>query len=181
MKFQIAASELKKALETVNHATANVTTTPILENILITITYNSAVFVSNNLEMAIEYTVSESISIEKEGSFSIPSKLFTSYVGLVQDDIINIELLPDDSLQISSDSWSVKIKKGAWALGERKVWSCITISKPGFRTSQSSKLWRSSLSSKPLTSCWIDNRCESFRVGFPNPDQVKGRFWWSLT
>ena len=60
--------------------------------------------------MAIEYTVSESISIEKEGSFSIPSKLFTSYVSLVQDDSINIELLSDDSLHISSDSWSVKIK-----------------------------------------------------------------------
>jgi DNA polymerase III sliding clamp (beta) subunit (PCNA family) len=104
MKFQIATSELKKALETVNHATANVTTTPILENILINITYNSAIFVSNNLEMAIEYTVSESISIVKEGSFSIPSKLFTSYVSLVQDDSINIELLSDDSLHISSDS-----------------------------------------------------------------------------
>lgn len=110
MKFQISTSELKKALETVNHATANVTTTPILENILINITYNSAIFVSNNLEMAIEYTVTESISIEKEGSFSIPSKLFTSYVWLVQDDSINIELLSDDSLHISSDSWSVKIK-----------------------------------------------------------------------
>ena len=59
MKFQISTTELQNALSAVNHATASITTTPILENILINATYNSVVFVSNNLEMAIEYTVSE--------------------------------------------------------------------------------------------------------------------------
>jgi DNA polymerase III sliding clamp (beta) subunit (PCNA family) len=66
MKFQISTQELKKALDAVSHATASITTTPILENILITVNYNNVVFVSNNLEMAIEYTVSESIKIDTE-------------------------------------------------------------------------------------------------------------------
>jgi DNA polymerase III sliding clamp (beta) subunit (PCNA family) len=59
MKFQIATSELKKALDIVNHATASISTTPILENILIDVQFKQIIFVSNNLEMAIEYTVSE--------------------------------------------------------------------------------------------------------------------------
>jgi len=110
MKFQISTQELKNALDTVSHATASITTTPILENILITVSYNSVVFVSNNLEMAIEYTVSEWINIDTEWSFSIPSKIFSNYVWLLQDDNLNIELFPDDSLQLKSDSGSIKIK-----------------------------------------------------------------------
>ena len=110
MKFQISTIELKKALDAVNHATASITTTPILENILINATYNSVIFVSNNLEMAIEYTVNESISIEKEWTFSVPSKIFTSYIWLLRDDSVNLELLDDDSLQVKSDSGSIKVK-----------------------------------------------------------------------
>ena len=110
MKFQISTQELKNALDAVSHATASITTTPILENILITVNYNSIIFVSNNLEMAIEYTVSEWINIDTEWSFSIPSKIFSTYVGLLQDDNLNIELFSDDSLQLKSDSGSIKIK-----------------------------------------------------------------------
>ena len=35
MKFSIATEKFKKWLDIVNHATANISTTPILENILI--------------------------------------------------------------------------------------------------------------------------------------------------
>ena len=110
MKFQIATRELKRALDIVNHATASVTTTPILENILIKAKHNSIVFSANNLEMAIEYSVEENLTVANEWDFSVPSKLFTSYIGMVADDRINIELLKDDSLQVSSDSGSIKIK-----------------------------------------------------------------------
>ena len=110
MKFQIATSELKKALDIVNHATASISTTPILENILIDVQFKQIIFVSNNLEMAIEYTVSEWITIETEWKFSVPSKIFSSYVGLLNDDNVSIELLQDDSLHLQSDSGSIKIK-----------------------------------------------------------------------
>jgi DNA polymerase-3 subunit beta len=62
------------------------------------------------LEMAIEYTVSEWITIETEWKFSVPSKIFSSYVGLLNDDNVSIELLQDDSLHLQSDSGSIKIK-----------------------------------------------------------------------
>jgi len=59
MKFTIDTHLLKEALAVVNHATASITTTPILESILIKVNYNNIVFTSNNLEMAIEYVVNE--------------------------------------------------------------------------------------------------------------------------
>ncbi len=110
MKFSISTEQLKKWLEIVNHATASVTTTPILENILIKVNYQNIVLTSNNLEMAIEYVIYDDINIETEGSFCIPSKLFTNYMNLVTDDEVKIELLNDESIKISTGSWKLKLK-----------------------------------------------------------------------
>jgi len=110
MKFTLETQVLKEALSIVNHATANITTTPILENILIKVNFNNIVFTSNNLEMAIEYTVSEWIRDLSEWAFCIPSKLFTSYITLVQDNEISIELLWDNSIKLKSESGDIKIK-----------------------------------------------------------------------
>ncbi|MDR1988546.1 MAG: hypothetical protein LBQ24_07715 [Candidatus Peribacteria bacterium] len=66
MKFSIKTEELKKGLDIVNHATATVSTTPILENILIKVNFKNIVLTGNNLEMAIEYMISDGIKIENE-------------------------------------------------------------------------------------------------------------------
>ena len=110
MKFQITTKKLKEWLDIVSHATANITTTPILENILIKVNYKSIVLTGNNLEMAIEYIIDTDVTISSEGAFSIPSKLFSSYIGLLNDDMCEIELLKNDSIQIKTESWVTKIK-----------------------------------------------------------------------
>lgn len=110
MKFSISTQSLRKWLEVVNHATASISTTPILENILLKVNYKSIVLTSNNLEMAIEYVINEDLNIESEGAFCVPSKLFTNYINLVTDDEIKIELLNDESLKISTWSGKLKIK-----------------------------------------------------------------------
>lgn len=110
MKFKISTEVLKKWLDIVNHATSSITTAPILENILLKVNYNNIVLTWNNLEMAIEYVISEDIEIENEWAFCIPSKLFTNYIWLIQDEEINIELLRDDSIKITNPSWKLKIK-----------------------------------------------------------------------
>jgi len=66
MKFKIQTEVLKKGLDVVNHATASITTTPILENILLKVNFNNIILTSNNLEMAIEYVISDNINIETE-------------------------------------------------------------------------------------------------------------------
>jgi len=110
MKFTIKTDVLKKWLDIVNHATASITTTPILENILIKVNYNNIVLTSNNLEMAIEYVIQDELEIMSEWSFCIPSKLFTSYISLITEDSIKIELLADDSLQVKTPEGKIKIK-----------------------------------------------------------------------
>jgi DNA polymerase-3 subunit beta len=110
MKFTIDTHLLQEALSTVNHATANITTTPILESILIKVNYDNIVFTSNNLEMAIEYIISAWITNLIEGSFCVPSKLFTSYISLVEDNEITIELIKNDSIELKSESGDIKIK-----------------------------------------------------------------------
>lgn len=115
MKFQIRAKTLKEWLDIVNHATASISTTPILENILIKANYNNIVLTSNNLEMAIEHVITEDIKIDWEWAFCIPSKIFTSYISLIEDDNIYIELLKDESIEIKTESGNVKIKwNNAW-------------------------------------------------------------------
>jgi DNA polymerase III sliding clamp (beta) subunit (PCNA family) len=66
MKFKIQTEVLKKGLDVVNHATASITTTPILENILLKVNFNNIILTSNNLEMAIEYVISDDLKIDTE-------------------------------------------------------------------------------------------------------------------
>jgi len=66
MKFTINKKVLKEGLDAVSHATAGITTTPILENILIQVHFNNILLVSNNLEMAIEYIIKDGVKISSE-------------------------------------------------------------------------------------------------------------------
>lgn len=110
MKFEISTKALQKGLSVVSHATAGITTTPILENILIKVQYKSIVLTANNLEMAIEYMIEDDIKVISEGAFSVPSKLFWSYIGLLQDDSVSIELKWSESVEIKTESGKTKIK-----------------------------------------------------------------------
>ena len=110
MKFEISTKALQKWLSVVSHATAGITTTPILENILIKVNYKNIILTANNLEMAIEYMLEDDIKVISEGAFSVPSKLFWSYIWLLQDDTLSIELKWSDSVEIKTESGKTKIK-----------------------------------------------------------------------
>jgi len=110
MRFQIATKTLKNALDIVNHAVSSISTTPILESILIKVNFNNIILTSNNLEMAIEHVINENIKIDLEWAFCVPSKIFTNYISLLWDDDINIELLLDNSIELKTESWNIKIK-----------------------------------------------------------------------
>jgi DNA polymerase III subunit beta len=110
MKFTIKTDTLKKGLEIVNHATASITTTPILENILIKVNFKNIILTSNNLEMAIEHVIAEDIKIDSEGAFCLPSKLFTNYIALINDDEVQVELIKNESVKIITQSSNLKIK-----------------------------------------------------------------------
>lgn len=60
--------------------------------------------------MAIEYVIDTDMEIQSEWAFSVPSKLFTSYIGLLSDDQVSIELIGNESLHIKTESGNTKIK-----------------------------------------------------------------------
>lgn len=92
MRFRIDTDLFRKAIETASHATGTNNLTPILENILIEAGYKRLVLTGNNLEMAIEYIIEDNVDIEAEGKFTISSKFLTSYIALVQDREVTVEL-----------------------------------------------------------------------------------------
>jgi len=92
MRFRIQTDIFRKAIDATSHATSTSNLTPILENILIDAGYKRLVLTGNNLDMAIEYVITEGIDIEAEGRFTLSSKFLTSYISLVQDQDIVVEL-----------------------------------------------------------------------------------------
>ena len=111
MKFEISTKTLQKWLAIVSHATASVSTTPILENILLKVNFKNIVIVANNLDMAIEYIIDKDIEIFSEWSYCVPSKLLWGYVNLVNDDMIHIQLNSSwDALELKTSWGKTKIK-----------------------------------------------------------------------
>lgn len=110
MHFSVDTKIFKQALSIVNHATANVSTTPILENILIKVRESGIMLTSNNLEMAIEHIIDSNFNVHREGDFSLPSKLLTSYVGLINEDSVEIELTENETVLVKTSSSDFKIK-----------------------------------------------------------------------
>ena len=110
MRFRIDVPTFRSAIDIASHATTPSALTPILENILIDARYKKLVFVGNNLEIAIESAVTENIDIESEGKFTISSRFITSYLALVQEKKMLVELEKDGTLRFETQSGETKFK-----------------------------------------------------------------------
>ncbi len=110
MRFTIDTKVLKEAIDVVSHASTVSNMTPILENILISAQYKKIVLTANNLEMAMEYIVDTGVDIELEGNFTVSAKFLASFIWLVQDERVTIELLSGGSLQFTTPSSETKVK-----------------------------------------------------------------------
>ncbi len=110
MRLRIGSDTLRKAIEATSHATSASNLTPILENILFDAQYKKLVLTGNNLDMAIEYIIEDDIDVEVEWKFTISSKFLASYISLVSDKEISIELEKWWSLVFKTQSGSTKFK-----------------------------------------------------------------------
>ncbi|EKE26215.1 MAG: hypothetical protein ACD_4C00378G0001 [uncultured bacterium (gcode 4)] len=110
MNFEIDTKSLKEGIDIVNHASWSGTMTPILENIMINSQYKKVVLTSNNLEMAIEYIINEWVDVKSEWSFTVSSRFISSFVSLVSEDKINLELLSSANLWLKTQWSETKIK-----------------------------------------------------------------------
>lgn len=110
MRFRIQTDIFRRAIEATGHATSTNNLTPILENILIDAQFKRIVLTWNNLDMAIEYIVEKWVEVEAEWRFTISSKFLMSYISLVQDSEIAVELEKWWSLMFRTKSGETKFK-----------------------------------------------------------------------
>jgi DNA polymerase III subunit beta len=110
MRFRIQTDIFRRAIEATGHATSTNNLTPILENILIDAQFKRLVLTGNNLDMAIEYIVEKGVEVEAEGRWTISSKFLMSYIALVQDSEVTVELEKGGSLMFRTKSGETKFK-----------------------------------------------------------------------
>ncbi len=110
MHFEIDTKILKESIDIVSHASVWIWLTPILENIMFNAQYKKVIITANNLEMAIEYVINSQIDIKSEWTFTVSSKFLSSFIWLLPDEKVEIELIWNSSLSFRTPSSETKIK-----------------------------------------------------------------------
>ena len=108
MKLICAQADLERALNIVSKAITPNTTLPVLNNILLKAEGKSLHFAATNLEVAIQFFIPA--EIKAEGSITVPAKLIGSYVSLLKDENVELNLVENDTLLVKTVSSQTKIK-----------------------------------------------------------------------
>lgn len=108
MRFISLQENLKRGLNIVGHITTKNINLPILNNILIKAENGNIELVSTNLEIGITHQLRG--KIEKDGQFTIDSKLITEYVGLLGGDEKVLVDEKEGELRVESGGYKTKIK-----------------------------------------------------------------------
>lgn len=107
MKFITLKENLKQGLSIVAHLTTKNINLPILNNILIRAKKEGIELTSTNLEISINHFLRG--KTEKEGEFTVDSRIINEYISLLPEDKIEIEVVEDD-LKVECQSYKTKIK-----------------------------------------------------------------------
>ena len=108
MKLTCTQENLNKGLFIVGHLANKNINLPILNNVLLKAENSILKLATTNLEIGISCIVRG--KIEKEGDFTIDSKLFSDYVNLLPKGNIDINLDENDYLKVSCENYKTKIK-----------------------------------------------------------------------
>lgn len=107
MKFITLKNNLKQGLGIVTHLTTKNINLPILNNILIKAKKEGVELTSTNLEISIRYFLRG--KVEKEGEFTVDSRIINDYINLLPEDKIEIEKI-DNELKVDCKNYKTKIK-----------------------------------------------------------------------
>lgn len=108
MKLFCSQRDLDYAINIVNKAISPNNTLPVLNNILIKAEGKKLYFSSTNLEIAISCVIDA--DVRSEGAITVPAKLITSYVSLLNDQKVELNVGEGLNLLVNSTSSSTKIK-----------------------------------------------------------------------
>lgn len=107
MKFTCTQENLKSGLNLVSSIAKPSATLPILSNVLIKADLSGIELITTNLELAVSTKIRA--KVDQDGEYTVNAKLLNDYVGLLQKDIVNVELV-DQQLSLACLKNSTKIK-----------------------------------------------------------------------
>ena len=90
MKIKCTQHDLSSALAIVNRAVSSNNTLPVLNNIRLFAEKGELKLSATNLEIAINATVMA--EVEREGSITVPAKSIAAYIGLLKNEMLELEL-----------------------------------------------------------------------------------------
>jgi DNA polymerase-3 subunit beta len=114
MKISCTQENLNQGLFVVSHVAAKNTALPILNNALIQVKENTIKLSATNLEIGITCVIRG--KVEKEGDFTVQSRLLADYVGLLPKERVDLSVPKeikegqDQILSVSCKNHSTKIK-----------------------------------------------------------------------
>jgi DNA polymerase-3 subunit beta len=108
MKVSCSQRELLTALNIVNKAVNSTNTLPVLGNILLKAEKDRLFFAATNLELAITYDMEA--TVKEEGAITVPARLISSFVALLNDKEVEMSVTKSMELFIESASSQTKIK-----------------------------------------------------------------------
>ena len=110
MHIHIHSQALADAIKAVSHGVSTSVSTPILENILIHVGNGKMVLTANNLEIAIEYEITDGVKIEEPGDITVSYRFIASYVSLLDDEDVTIKTETGQTLVFSTAKNTTRYK-----------------------------------------------------------------------
>ncbi|MFH1427434.1 MAG: DNA polymerase III subunit beta [Patescibacteria group bacterium] len=107
MKFSGLQENLKQGVFVVSHVAGKNVNLPILGNIMIEAREGNIRLITTNLEMGIVYHLRG--KVEKEGAYTVDSKILADYISLLPNKKINLEE-KDNNLLIECENYKTKIR-----------------------------------------------------------------------
>ncbi len=108
MKLSCSQADLALALSLVNRAVSPNNTLPVLNNILVKAEGKRLFLCATNLEIAI--SASFEADIANEGALTVPAKVFSSYVSLIEEMNVNLDVLNGNTLVVKTAGSESKMK-----------------------------------------------------------------------
>jgi len=108
MKFSSLQENLKQGLFVVSHIAGKNPNLPILNNIMIEAKQGNIKLISTNLEIGISCLIRG--KVEKEGSYTIDSKIFSDYINILPTNKkVDVEL-SENNISVVCENYKTKIK-----------------------------------------------------------------------
>src|SRR3989338_5793609 len=108
MKLSCSQADLTLALSLVNRAVSPNNTLPVLNNILVRAEGKKLFLCATNLEIAI--SASFDADVQNEGTLTVPAKVLSSYVSLLEETIVEMGVLNGNTLVIKTAGSESKMK-----------------------------------------------------------------------